>query len=290
MKKPKVFLSHSKKDQNFIKQLAIDLRSARIDVWYDDWEIPPGASLRSKIFEDGISECDLFFIYLTQNSKDSYWIRQELDAAFVCDVEKSGGFIAIFSDSDETRQCLSLDLRSRRIPTMDSESYSKCLLELAAISWEALLRKKIEECHENNNISNLELEKKIAEQELELTKLRIAGGITRDDILQELEGTNLEIDNFRIKLIDIFRYLSEKLARGSTATAIQGQILKLYGLKYNQLWELERDLESEILGKFVILGLVRVQPPVGEWSEIFYLTDLGKEMAFELRSEASKDH
>ena len=69
MKKPKVFLSHSKKDQNFIKQLAIDLRSARIDVWYDDWEIPPGASLRSKIFEDGISECDLFFIYLTQNSK-----------------------------------------------------------------------------------------------------------------------------------------------------------------------------------------------------------------------------
>ena len=82
------------------------------------------------------------------------------------------------------------------------------------ISWEALLRKKIEECHDNNNISNLELEKKIAEQELELTKLRIAGGITRDDILQELEGTNLEIDNFRIKLIDIFRYLSEKLPRG----------------------------------------------------------------------------
>ena len=63
MKKPKVFLSHSKKDQDFIKQLALDLRSARIDVWYDDWEIPPGASLRSKIFEDGISECDLFFIY-----------------------------------------------------------------------------------------------------------------------------------------------------------------------------------------------------------------------------------
>ena len=150
---------------------------------------------------------------------------------------------------------------------MDSESYSKCLLELAAISWEALLRKKIEESHKNNNIFNLELEKKIAEQELELTKLRIAGGITRDDILQELEGTNLEIDNFRIKLIDIFRYISEKLARGSTATAIQGQILKLYGLKYNQLWELERDFESEVLGKLVILGLVRVQPPVGEWSD-----------------------
>jgi len=58
----------------------------------------------------------------------------------------------------------------------------KCLLELAALSWEALLRKKIEESHEDNNLSKLELEKKIAEQELELTKLRIAGGFTRDDI------------------------------------------------------------------------------------------------------------
>jgi hypothetical protein len=58
--KPRVFLSHSKKDRECIERIAADLRSARIDVWYDDWEIPPGSSLRAKIFEEGIPECDLF--------------------------------------------------------------------------------------------------------------------------------------------------------------------------------------------------------------------------------------
>ena len=102
--KPRVFLSHSKSDREYIERLAMDLRSARIDVWYDDWEIPPGSSLRAKIFEEGITECDLFFIYLTKNSRDSSWVRWELDAAFVLELEKRGGFIAIFVDSDDTRQ------------------------------------------------------------------------------------------------------------------------------------------------------------------------------------------
>lgn len=58
--KPKVFLSHSKKDKQFIEKVANDLRSCGIDVWYDEWEIPPGESIRKKIFEEGITSCDLF--------------------------------------------------------------------------------------------------------------------------------------------------------------------------------------------------------------------------------------
>ena len=85
--KPRVFLSHSKADRQFIERLANDLRAARIDVWYDEWEIPSGVSFRKRIFEDGITESDLFFVYLTAASAASHWSEREIDAAFVLDAE-----------------------------------------------------------------------------------------------------------------------------------------------------------------------------------------------------------
>ncbi len=58
--KPRIFLSHSKADKMLIEKLANDLRSARIDVWYDEWEIPSGESFRQQIVK-GIEETVLGF-------------------------------------------------------------------------------------------------------------------------------------------------------------------------------------------------------------------------------------
>ena len=283
--KPRVFLSHSKKDRKCIERFAMDLRSARIDVWYDDWEIPPGSSLRAKIFEEGISECDLFFVYLTKNSIDSSWVQRELDAAFVLELETKGGFIAIFVDSDDTRQSLSSDLRSLRIPAINSESYSRCLLELTAKSWEALLRKRITKENETNNITIIKLEKKLMEQDIELAKLKLVGAIDRDRILQELNETSFDLNGHSISLVHIFRSVSENLARGASSLWIGSLIRKVCGLTESQLWELKGDLVSEVFGKLVILGLVKIQPPVGSWDEIFYLTDLGIDLALEIKCQ-----
>ncbi len=286
--KPRVFLSHSKKDRECIERFAMDLRSARIDVWYDDWEIPPGASLRAKIFEEGISECDLFFVYLTKNSRDSSWVKRELDAAFVCELETKGGFIAIFVDSDDTRQSLSPDLRSLRIPTMNSESYSRCLLELTAKSWEALLRKRIVKANETNNITIIKLEKKIVELDLELAKLKLVGAIDLEKILQDLNETSFELNGQSISLAQIFQSTSENLAGGTNSLWIGSLIENVDNLAGSQLREL-RNLESKALGQLVILGLVKSQPAVGIWDPMFYLTDLGKDLAFEIRCQSKKN-
>ena len=106
--KPRVFLCHSKSDKLLIEKIANDLRAAYIDVWYDEWEIPPGESFRSKIFEDGIPNCELLFAYLTPHSAESRWVKRELDAAFIHDIQVKGGFIALFVDSEETRKLLPL--------------------------------------------------------------------------------------------------------------------------------------------------------------------------------------
>ena len=135
--KPRVFLSHSKVDRNFIEKMAEDLRPGRIDVWYDDWEIPAGASLREKIFSEGIGRCDLFFVYLTNASVQSKWVREEIDVALLTAMEKEGTFLALYVDSDNTRDLLRDDLQIRRIPTINQKNYTFRLLELVSRAWEA---------------------------------------------------------------------------------------------------------------------------------------------------------
>ena len=280
--KPRVFLSHSKKDQDFIKRLATDLRPARVDVWYDDWEIPPGTSLRVKIFEEGISGCDLFFVYLTQNSAESYWVQQELDAAFVLEVKNRGGFMSMFVDSDETRERLPLDLKSRRIPVINDESYSRCLLELAALSWEALLQKKVAETTEAGRVAALELEKKVLEQELEITNLRSRGLVDQSRILQELKETFFEIEGRRATLGELFQELSNVLASGAQESGIDSRIKKVLGALYFP--------QSDIIGPLVKLGLVKVHPPQGGWAgELFYLTDVGRDISLELQRQSEEN-
>lgn len=156
--KPRVFLSHSKADRAHIDKIATDLKSAQLDVWYDDWEIPPGASLRSKIFDDGIAKCDLFFAYLTPHSVSSRWVREELDAAFVREFESRAGFLALFVDSEETRASLGADLRARKIPVIGGNSYAQGLAQICTQAWKAASERK-------------ERERKEREREIELVRV-----------------------------------------------------------------------------------------------------------------------
>jgi hypothetical protein len=80
---PRAFLSHSHQDRALAHDLGKRLRSAGVDIWVDSWEISPGDSIVQKIFEEGLRDCGLFIILLTQASIKSNWVRHELDSAIV---------------------------------------------------------------------------------------------------------------------------------------------------------------------------------------------------------------
>lgn len=285
--RPRVFLCHSKADQNFITQLATDLRPARIDVWYDDWEIPPGTSLRSKIFESGIPECDLFFVYLTQNSVESDWVKKELDAAFIIELEKKGSFIALFVDFDETRECLSSDLRSRRAPTINKGNYQERLLELAALSWESLMKKSVTETSELNHIALLELEKTNMEQKLEIVNIQSRDRVNYSRFLKELDETNVKLRDKEAPLKELFLYLSNTLAVGNTEWYINREIRRFFSINLDDKYAVgERSTLTNIFGELIILGLVKVQPPIQGGctdQDMFYLTEVGRNTVLESR-------
>ena len=255
----------------------------------DEWEIEPGDSLRKKIFDEGISGCDLFFIYLTENSKDSYWCEKELDAAFVHEVDKRGGFLALFVDSDETRSALSLDLKSLNVPVLSEDDYLTPVLKLVAKAWKVRLGNRLSEAQEATKASRLELEKRIAEQQLLIERLQSAGASDTATIIDRLSTETIIFPDETVSLLDAFSWLANRFASGANTTILRRELEKHIDLgESHEKWSSNYwSRSSEVTGPLVINGLVTIRPPDAAYDvELFYLTELGARVARDLADAA----
>ena len=87
MKKPTVFISYSHADRHFVDKLTKSLEATGVDVWFDKWKIKVGDSITQKINE-GIGASDFLIVILSRTSVKSKWVREELDAATIRNVEE----------------------------------------------------------------------------------------------------------------------------------------------------------------------------------------------------------
>jgi hypothetical protein len=92
MKSPKIFLSYSSVDNDFVSRLANDLQARRVPVWLDRWELKVGDSLTQKI-QDGITESSWLAVILSKNSVKSEWVKKELNAAQALELSKRSVFV-----------------------------------------------------------------------------------------------------------------------------------------------------------------------------------------------------
>jgi tetratricopeptide (TPR) repeat protein len=76
---PKVFVSHSHKDDAFTKRLVADLRAAGADVWVDVANM--GAGDFQERINDALTNCEWAVLVLTQDALDSKWVKMEVNAA-----------------------------------------------------------------------------------------------------------------------------------------------------------------------------------------------------------------
>lgn len=82
-----VFISYSHKDRPFVERLAIDLKAKGLNLWYDQWELKVGDSLVDKI-NYGIKSQDFLIIVLSKSSVKSEWVRRELNAALIKELQE----------------------------------------------------------------------------------------------------------------------------------------------------------------------------------------------------------
>ena len=87
LKKPVGFISYSHTDSKFADWLAEKLKASGVAVWIDKWEIKVGNSITQKINE-GIIASDFLIVVLSRASVNSKWVREELNAATIRNVEQ----------------------------------------------------------------------------------------------------------------------------------------------------------------------------------------------------------
>jgi len=88
----KAFISYSREDKNFVSKLVSDLGSMGAKLWIDLVEMKVGDSMIQKI-QDGIEESEWLVVVLSPNSVDSVWVKKELSAALVKELEQQSVYV-----------------------------------------------------------------------------------------------------------------------------------------------------------------------------------------------------
>jgi len=105
--KKKVFISFSHQDNEFVLWLKDRLKDLDIDFWYDQSEIGLGESIKEKINE-GLNSSSAFILILSHSSKNSDWLRYEMNSALLLNAIKKGiSILPIKIDDSEVPSDLS---------------------------------------------------------------------------------------------------------------------------------------------------------------------------------------
>lgn len=75
-----IFISYSRRDQEFVTRLASDLNARVAGVWFDQSTIQLGQKWRDEIME-GIRECKAFIVVLSPDALESRYAREEINKA-----------------------------------------------------------------------------------------------------------------------------------------------------------------------------------------------------------------
>lgn len=119
--KPMAFISHDSNDKDEIaRKIASKLTSMGCPVWYDEYSLKVGDSLRESI-EKGIKECKHCIIILSKNFiSNSGWTKTEFESVFARQIyEKKNVVLPVWLDVEES----------------DVYEYCPSLLNILALNW-----------------------------------------------------------------------------------------------------------------------------------------------------------
>lgn len=97
-----IFVSHASEDKrDFVRPLAHALRRLGLKVWYDEFVLRPGDSLRRSI-DEGLAQCEVGVVVLSQNFFAKEWPQRELDALLGANIAGQVKLIPVWLGVDAT--------------------------------------------------------------------------------------------------------------------------------------------------------------------------------------------
>lgn len=165
IRKPRVFLSHSKKDVAFVRRLESDLRSCQCEPWIDEVELRHGRPWLDQIFAAGIPSCEVVLCYITDNSIQSEMVQQEINARLIERLQNDRVSLLVYVARSELRSKLRLDLQSLQIPELNDENYAQVFPRVVAEIWRSYAEHSSASAAQSERVKRLEAELRIRELE-----------------------------------------------------------------------------------------------------------------------------
>jgi TIR domain len=132
--RPRVFVSYSRKNEEFVRMLRADLFNSELDCWIDASDIQAGQRLNPAI-EGAIAGSNLFFAYVTDEFLRSRWCMAEIRYALQSDRVT----LAPYVDSQETLDAVPSDLLNEvAFGRIAQDNYLRSVLEIAGRAWSSL--------------------------------------------------------------------------------------------------------------------------------------------------------
>lgn len=160
--RPRVFLSHSKADQDFITKVYEDIRAWQVEPWYDTFEIRHGQPWMDAIFEGGIPSCDCVLVYLTEHSIESPVVRKEIDAGLIQQLKDRRIGLLPYVSAGSLRGRLRSDLQTLQTPEWNSTNYSILLPRVVAEIWHLFCDRSTATASNEEKVRRLEAELQVS--------------------------------------------------------------------------------------------------------------------------------
>ncbi len=221
-RKPRIFLSHSKKDVDFVRKLEADLRACQCETWIDEVEIRHGKPWMDEIFSKGMPSCEIVLCYITKDSAQSVMVKKEIDARLIERLANEHVTLLIYVANEELRSELRIDIQALQIPVFNNENYQKMLPKVVAEIWRSYSDAAIPQAIQTEKIRRLELELKVKDLESQSYRDTFSAKET-----SEFNAVWKQIDRrFEAKV-----YISDNVSKASLASAT---CLINFGILYRQ--------------------------------------------------------
>jgi len=114
MEKRRVFISHSARDADWARSFAQALKKRGVTVWFDEFDVRPGESVREAL-EAGLRSSDVLVAFLDAESSSKPNLFFELGAAI-----GMGKRVVVIVPKDLDPSVVPLDVRLRRYLIRDT--------------------------------------------------------------------------------------------------------------------------------------------------------------------------
>jgi TIR domain-containing protein len=190
-----VFISHAHEDKDgFVRDLAEELRRGGVRVWYDEFTLTAGDSLRESI-DRGIADAHIGVVVLSKNFFRKNWARHELNGIFSLSVNEGRRLIPIWLG----------------VTAKDVSSYSPMLADRVAI-------------HAGKGLSAVKDEirsalwrEKLSQLNRKISLITVVINDKKRDLVSPIQGLPWEVFGNGLPTEAIFGVLRESIAEGEDA-------------------------------------------------------------------------